>query len=652
MGNVQTSTNVYNVNGDGNAFQPNAEMVASAAPAIDLKPGVLNPNGKLFVLSGSTQLTPENLILYVDSRGDYSYLSSTTLDTLNKTALDTNSWEVLFTVTRTGCGPLSIHDYASTHTGYVGANADDAALNGLVTDGLFISSEDLRNFKTTLTNRMQAVASWSQDLDQAMSLLTPDVMAGGASCSWKSILSFLESVLPLDNMVRIYPNEFYTVAIGKYPALKPGKEADAPPPPNGPLGEIASVMNAASSTVGLMSGSSAVLSTALDQITAKNLDLVSSDSPLPVATFTPSLAPRDYRPAFIRGVDAHWISVMDPANTIRVTTTLATRTYTLQIGPGPTKVLDMNKMMDAKLLLDISGMPIDIIAIPDFSTAVPAIALIETRVPYSSVELPTDIVAVSVIASSSMSASAMAINVRGESRLEMMHLQALFERETIVGKPYVYGLGCLLMLTPTSATTTRNPTLMDGLLTITPVLLRETTYKGDVVTSITPSDIMGNQTTEELTVALANDAVVLMENTLNEIAKVVGDVAPVASEINDTATSAIVSRLAIEETSMVRRRTGDARALPDFPSLWQKAKRAASLFVSDPRSALQAGIPILTSTGVIDAVTSAIGTTVRTGNIGRGVQDAVAILRARNSGTRWKQAFFKKVEELWPLIDG
>ncbi|AQU42729.1 VP5 [Fall chinook aquareovirus] len=652
MGNVQTSTSVYNINGDGNSFAPTSEMVASASPAIDLKPGVLNPNGKLYVLSGSSAPSPDNLVLYVTQKGDYSYIVTNTHDTLSKAALESNSWEPLFTVTRTGCGPLQLSDYTSHHSGYVGANADDAFANGPVDEGEFISSTDLKNFKTTLANRMQSVAEWSQYLDQAMSLLTPDIMAGTAGCKWKSVLEFLTSILPLDNLVLTYPNEFYTVAVGKYPALKPGTTPSSPPPSAGPLGEIASVMNAASSSVGLMNGSSAVLAAAMDKIAAKNLDLISSDSPLPVATFTPSLAPRSYRPAFIKQDDAHWISVMNPTAIIRVKTEVSAAHYTVQIGPGPTKMLDMNRMIDSTLLLDISGAHIDFMDNPDYSSAVPAIVLLETRVPYDEVQLAADIVGVSAIAAASLAVINMNVNVRGKSFIEMQHLQATFERETIVGKPYVYGFGCLLLASATASSNFKNPTLMDGELTVTPILLRETTYKGDVVDSIIPSDIMGNQTTEELAVALANDAVVLMENNLSEIAKVIGDVVPVASDVNEAATSAVVSRLAIAETMSVRARSGNPRAFPDFSALWSKAKRAASLFVSNPKAVLQAGVPILASSGVIDAMTSAIGTTVRTGSIGKGVQDAVSVLRARNSITRLRQGFFKKVEELWPVLDG
>nr|5ZVT_A Chain A, N-terminus of outer capsid protein VP5 [Grass carp reovirus]5ZVT_C Chain C, N-terminus of outer capsid protein VP5 [Grass carp reovirus]5ZVT_E Chain E, N-terminus of outer capsid protein VP5 [Grass carp reovirus]5ZVT_G Chain G, N-terminus of outer capsid protein VP5 [Grass carp reovirus]5ZVT_I Chain I, N-terminus of outer capsid protein VP5 [Grass carp reovirus]5ZVT_K Chain K, N-terminus of outer capsid protein VP5 [Grass carp reovirus]5ZVT_M Chain M, N-terminus of outer capsid pr len=42
MGNVQTSVNTYNITGDGNSFTPTSDMTSTAAPAIDLKPGVLN----------------------------------------------------------------------------------------------------------------------------------------------------------------------------------------------------------------------------------------------------------------------------------------------------------------------------------------------------------------------------------------------------------------------------------------------------------------------------------------------------------------------------------------------------------------------------------------------------------------------------------
>ncbi|QBX90057.1 major virion structural protein [Atlantic halibut reovirus] len=648
MGNVQTSTNVYNINGDGNAFKPTSEMVASAAPAIDLKPGVLNPNGKLYVVNGSLAPSSDNLILYVTSQGDYSYLGVNTTETLSKTALETNSWEPMFSVTRTGCGPLELSSYLTTHSGYVGASADDAFAKGLVTDGSFISSQELKNFKLTLSNRMRSVADWNVHLDQAMALLSSDVMAGSATCDWKSILSFLQAALPLDNLTLVYPNEFYTVAVGKYPALKPGVQPDEGPVSTGPLGEIASVMNAPSSSVGLMGGTSAQLSLAMDTISSKKLDLISADSPLPVSTFTPSLAPRSYRPAYIKGADAHWISVMNPNAIVRSTTRIGSQTYTMQIGPGATKVLDMNRMVDSTLLLDVSGMPINIVANPDYGSAIPAIVLIETRVPYNQVHVAADVIAITPIASSALSVTNSTINVRGAAFLEMLHLQALFERETIAGKPYMYGFGCLLMSSVTTASNFQNPTLMDGKLTVTPIILRETTYKGEIVEEIIPSDIMGNQTTEEMEVALANDAIVLMETNLSEIAKVVGDVLPIASDVNDSATAAIVSRLAIAETQALRARSGDAKALPDFSALWKRAKRAASLFVSNPKSVLQAGIPILASTGVIDALTSAVGTTVRTGNLGKGVQDALSILRARNSVTRLRQAFFSKIEQLWP----
>ncbi|AHJ14805.1 VP5 [Green River chinook virus] len=627
-------------------------MVASASPAIDLKPGMLNPTGKAFVLSGSSAPSAENLILYVTEEGDYSYLGVNTSETLAKASLETNSWEPLFAITRTGCGHLELSNYSVTLSAYVGANPDDAFMHGEIIDGPFISSQSLRNFKLTLTNRLQSIADWNRDLDQAMSLLTSDLMAGNATCKWKSILEFLQSALPLDSLVLVYPNEFYTVAVSKYTALRPGTVSGEPPVASGPLGEIASVMNSSSSSVGLMVGSSATLTAAMDQVTSKNLDLISSDSPLPVSTFTPSLAPRDYRAAYIKGDDAHWISVINPTAIIRTTVELSARTYTIQIGPGPTKVLDMNRMLDSRLLLDVSGMPINILDNPDYGSAVPGIVLIEARVPYDEIQLASDIVAASVVAIGSLSVVNSIVSIRGNSTLEMLHLQALFERETIAGKPYVYGFGCLLMSSVTSASNFKNPTLMDGLLTITPILLRETTYKGEIVDEIIPADIMGNQTTEEMAVALANDAIVLMENNLTEIAHVVGNALPVASDTNDSATSAIVSRLAIMETMHLRERSHDPRALPDFGMLWKKAKRAASLFVSDPKSVLQAGIPVLASTGVVDAITSAVGTTVRTGNLGKGVQDALSILRARNSVTRLRQAFFKKIEDLWPVLDG
>ncbi|ANN11951.1 putative outer capsid protein [Etheostoma fonticola aquareovirus] len=653
MGNVQTSTNVYNVNGDNNAFTPNSEMVASASPAIDLKPGVLNPNGKLYQLESGSAPDPSNLVIVVDAtEGDFSYITNNTWETLNKSALETNSWEPLFAVTMTGCGPLKLNDYTVTMSGYVGASADDAFDGGVVEDGMFISSRRLKNFKLMLSNRCEAIAKWNTSLNQAMSLLTPDLLAGSGSCKWKSILQYMQATLPADNEVLQYPDEFYTVAVSKYPALKPGASPNTPLPVAGPLGEIASVMNAASSSVGLMNGSSALLTSAMDTLAAKNLDLVCAEAPLPVATFAPSLVPRDYRPAFIKDADAHWITSVDPSAIIRVTTALSGRDYTVQLGPGATKLIDMNRMVDADLLLDVSGMPINWLDNPDYATAVAAIVLLEAKVPATEINVAADITGVSVVASSPLSIVNSTINVRGQSYLEMLHLRTTFERETIAGKPYIYGFGCLMLLSPTTSSNTRNPTLMDGLLTVTPILLRETTYKGEIVEEIVPSDILGNHTSEEMAVALANDAVFLMENSLKEVAEVIGSAVPIASDIDDSATASVVSRLAIAETISMRARSGNYRAFPDFGALWKKAKRAASLFVSNPKSVLQVGVPVLASAGVLDALTSAVGTSVRTGNIGKGVQDAVSILRARNSVTKLRQGFFSKIEELWPVLDG
>ncbi|ADZ31981.1 VP5 [Scophthalmus maximus reovirus] len=653
MGNVQTSTNVYNVNGDNNAFTPTSEMVASASPAIDLKPGVLNPNGKLYQLEAGSAPDPTNLILVVDaSEGDFSYLTNNTWETLSKSALETNSWEPMFSVTMTGCGPLKLGDYTVTMSGYVGASPSDAFDGGVIEDGSFISSRRLKNFKLMLSNRCEAIAKWNMSLNQAMSLLTPDLLAGSGSCKWKSVLQYMQKVLPSDNEVLQYPDEFYTVAVGKYPALKPGSSPDTPPPAAGPLGEIACVMNAASASVGLMSGSSALLTSAMDTLAAKNLDLVCAEAPLPVSTFTPSLAPRDYRPAFIKDADAHWVTSITPTTYFRVTTTLSAKNYSVQLGPGATKVLDMNRMVDSDLLLDVSGMPIDWMSNPDYATSVAAIVLLESRVPASEISAAEDITGVSIVASSPLSIVNSTVNVRGQHFLEMLHLRTTFERETIAGKPYIYGLGTLLLLSPTTASNSRNPTLMDGLLTITPILLRDTTYKGEIVEEIVPSDILGNHTSEEMAVALANDAVVLMENSLKEVAEVIGNAVPIASDLDDSATASVVSRLAITETASTRSRSNNPLAFPDFGALWKKAKRAASLFVSNPKSVLQVGVPVLASAGVIDALTSAVGTSVRTGNIGKGVQDALSILKARNSVTKLRQGFFSKIEELWPVLEG
>ncbi|YP_398639.1 putative outer capsid VP4 [Chum salmon reovirus CS] len=622
------------------------------SPAIDLKPGVLNPNGKLYQLEAGSAPDPSNLVLVVDAtEGDFSYLTNNTWETLSKSALETNSWEPLFAVTMTGCGPLKLNDYTVVMSGYVGASVSDAFDGGVIEDGDFISSRRLKNFKLMLSNRCEAIAKWNMSLNQAMSLLTPDLLAGSGSCKWKSILLYMQKALPPDNEVLQYPDEFYTVAVSKYPALKPGVSPDTPAPAAGPLGEIACVMNAASASVGLMSGSSALLTSAMDTLAAKNLDLVCAEAPLPVATFTPSLAPRDYRPAFIKDADAHWITSVNPSSFFRVTPLVGTRLRHSDRA-GATKMLDMNRMVDTDLLLDVSGMPINWLENPDYANPVAGIVLLEARVPATEIETAADITGVSVVASSPLSIVNSTVNIRGLTFLEMLHLRTTFERETIAGKPYIYGFGCLMLLSPTTSPNTKNPTLMDGLLTITPILLRDTTYKGEIVEEIVPSDILGNYTSEEMAVALANDAVVLMEHCLKEVAEVIGNAVPIASDMDDSATASVVSRLAIAETSALRQRSGNPRALPDFGALWKRAKRAASLFVSNPKSVLQAGVPVLASAGVIDALTSAVGTSVRTGNIGKGVQDALSILRARNSVTKLRQGFFSKIEELWPVLDG
>ncbi|QBC40934.1 VP5 [Marbled eel reovirus] len=648
MGNVQTSTNVYNVNGDGNSFQPAAEMVATAAPAIDLKPGVLNPTGKLWVIEGDAQPAADNLVMYTDENGDYSYVTETMLDALNKACMETNMWEPMFTATRTGCGPLQMRSYLTTMSGYAGASPADAFQNGYVTNGDFISTENLSIFRTTLSVRLQQSAPWLSALETAMSLLTPDVTAGTVNCNWKSILGMLESVLPIDSFVRMYPNEFYTVAVLRYPALRPGTPDGKVATRPSPIGEVAGALNAVTSEVGNMSGSGSSLSAAISTVEGKELDLISANAPLPVSVFTPSIAPRQYNPAFIKPGNAHWIAQFAPPANIRVSVQYAGSDHTIQIGPGNTRVLDMNAMIDCHLSLDISGTRIPFKDNPDFSTGIPSFVLIQTNVPADRVREAADIQSVQVITASATSAINSSTNVRGTPTFDMLHLQTVFEREMIVGIPYLYGFGTFLFPSITSSSDFSNPTLMDGTLTITPLLLRETTYKGQVVDVITPADVMGNQTSEEVTCALANDAIVLVETNLSTFARVMGDSIPIASSTDDAATSAILSRLTVTETLAMRARTGDPRALPDFATLWQKAKRAASLFTSNPALALQAGIPVLADAGIISAVTSGVSTALRTGSLGKGASDAIAKLRARQSMTLLKQAFFDKVAALWP----
>ncbi|AAM92749.1 putative outer capsid VP4 [Aquareovirus ctenopharyngodontis] len=646
MGNVQTSVNTYNITGDGNSFTPTSDMTSTAAPAIDLKPGVLNPTGKLWRPVGTSVATIDSLAIVSDRFGQYSFVNEGMRETFSKALFDINMWQPLFQATKTGCGPIVLSSFTTTTSGYVGATAGDA-LDNPVTNGVFISTVQVMNLQRTIAARMRDVALWQQHLDTAMTMLTPDISAGSASCNWKSLLAFAKDILPLDNLCLTYPNEFYNVAIHRYPALKPGNpDTKLPDAQAHPLGEVAGAFNAATSEVGSLVGSSSTLSQAISTMAGKDLDLIEADTPLPVSVFTPSLAPRSYRPAFIKPEDAKWIAEFNNSSLIRKTLTYSGATYAVQLGPGPTRVIDMNAMIDSVLTLDVSGTILPYDTNPDLSTSVPAFVLIQTSVPIQQVTTAANITAITVVSAAGASAINLAINVRGQPRFNMLHLQATFERETITGIPYIYGLGTFLIPSPTSSSNFSNPTLMDGLLTVTPVLLRETTYKGEVVDAIVPATVMANQTSEEVASALANDAIVLVSNHLNKLANVVGDAIPVASKTDDSATSAIVSRLAVQHKLSQVGQTSPTP--PDYPLLWRRAKRAASMFVSNPSLALQVGIPVLTQSGMLSALTSGVGTALRTGSLGKGVTDASEKLRARQSLTVAKQAFFDQIGSLWP----
>ncbi|ABV01044.1 VP4 [American grass carp reovirus] len=648
MGNVQTSTNVYNIDGNGNTFAPSSQMASTASPAIDLKPGVLNPTGKLWQTMGTGAPSADSLVLVVDNKGEYTYLSENMRETLNKAVTDVNMWQPLFQATKSGCGPVVLANFTTISTGYVGATADDAFSNGLVSNGPFLATMHIMELQKTIAARMRDVAIWQKHLDTAMTLMTPDVSAGDVTCKWRSLLEFAQDILPLDNLCRSYPNEFYTVAAQRYPAIRPGQpDTQVALPQPHPLGEVAGSFNAPTSEVGSLVGAGAALSDAISTLASKDLDLVEADTPLPVSVFTPSLAPRTYRPAFIDPQDAAWIAQWNGDANIRIITTYQSTDYTVQLGPGPTRVIDMNAMIDAKLTLDVSGTILPFQENNDLSSAIPAFVLIQTKVPLHSVTQASDVEGITVVSAAESSAINLSVNVRGDPRFDMLHLHAMFERETIAGIPYIYGIGTFLIPSITSSSSFCNPTLMDGELTVTPLLLRETTYKGAVVDTVTPSEVMANQTSEEVASALANDAVLLVSGQLERLATVVGDVIPIASGEDDAATSAIVGRLAIEAT-MRARHGGDTRALPNFGQLWKRAKRAASMFASNPALALQVGVPVLADSGILSALTSGVSTAIRTGSLGKGVSDASSKLNARQSLTLARKTFFKKVEELWP----
>nr|QEG08248.1 MAG: outer shell protein [Chinook aquareovirus] len=637
MGNVQSSVTNISVKGNGNRLSPNASFQASAAPTFSLNPGVLNPSGVLYTASGVSlgPVTAESLALFYDRNGEpLSYLSDATIDTLKKIVTYLDMFRPLFEDIGATCPPPKLEDFTTITSGFVGSSPY-TAIDNPVTNGYFVSMTRMRLLTMKYNTLLSQVAAWNKDLKFAGALAPINLPIGSTEVSFDAWARYLADVLPSDNICVTNPDASLACGAKMYPALRVGDSAESSH--FEAVGVIAGSVATPSEQSGSLADGAAHSGKLLGDVAAFTPDIVTASSPVPIAAFNVRPAPCTYHYNTLNPLYSDWV-VDVPATTLDVTITHAGVTYHLNIGDDKGNlVIDLNACTSSNFSFDLGNVSLH----TSYPESTVSLLLLKTTVPLQSVSTAGQISVLVLEVTTEKTSKLTRLAPDGTKRLKNLNLSWIFESEVLSAGAYVYLAPCMLQ---SSTTTMTYPTTVGGSLTITPIDNTVALLGGVRVTDVSPADLCGSLTEEEVEGAFPTHAAHLLEQKVNLCASVLSELDPSGVAITNTTVAHVAGVLAL---SPAQRLYMDRSGVRDW---FQRGLRALNFLIGNPKALITKAAPILSDPKVWTQLATGVTEAVKTGNVMHAFTDTAKRLAGLRSVTAVKEELLSKMTKRYPPV--
>ncbi|AFG73677.1 VP4 [Reovirus GCRV104] len=635
MGNAQTSVTNVTVNGDGNVIRPSAEFQATAAPSFDLNPGVLNPNGNLYIEQPDMDatVTAQSLVLLHDKTGSpYAYVADNTRETLDKIVNYIANFQPLLEASGLTCPPRMISFYCERMSGYVGTSAI-TAINNPVEDGEFITQAKMAQFRKQLGLFYDKVKDWHVDLKMAQAMLPLNVPTGTYQLEFTSYRDFMTEYLPESNICKLYPDEALEVAANLIPAIRTGLTKEISDVNS--TGLIAGAIMAPQEGGGSLTDGSNTGTSLLQDVASMNANVITASSTIPVSSLNVIPEPKSFSYDSLAPDEVYWIQQV-PSVQVRFSVDVETVTYYMGFEPAQVNtVIDLRECSSASFVFDLTGTQFA----ADYPTSKLGLLMIRLTDSITAVTPSTEIKANVLEISDATIQQRSRKAVSGLSQLATTVLTYTYEREVLPNDDaYYYLVPCTMQ--PTAYTALNYPCSVGGTLTVTPIDNTEVTVNGIMVDSIIPSELIGSQTEEEQMTCLPNEAAELLKHKVQICAGTIAKMDPSGVSEDTPAVAAVAGILALQnETRAVRL---------DIKSLFSKARRAINMLVGRPSTVLGLAKPVISDPNVWMQIATGVAEAVASGNVNSAMRDSARRLAALRSVSGAKGKLLSLVAQRFP----
>nr|QNN26234.1 muB [Reptilian orthoreovirus] len=673
MGTASSIVQNFNITGDGNSFAPTADQTSSAVPTLSLQPGILNPGGLAFKLIDPTKdptdpgalalMTTDDLPelvvtdtinaagalpisgMYLDSKPEkLTVVTEHALEQMRKN-------ESAVEISRPYLSKIAVMPQSTFFTDYivqikgcyVGTSATQAS-RSYVEGPYVITQSRMTTYMSVMATASNALSKWSRAVTEVLNIIPTTTPYGKTECDMRSVVKFLDQVLPEDHLARDYPEEM-AETVAKINGGIRWKDELTGTAPSLAINDVAAPTMATLSNTMPLAEKSETTTDSLALVNDADVDLMSCDRPISSTVWARTVDPKAYNIRVLPLEATMWLRTAAQSADFIVNWTVPedSTTYYIKIMAGA-RVINLEQTGTMTFTVDLEGKNYKTTNFEPNGKKVALIAM-QSKVPFEQWTASSMITGVTMVASETLAAAPS--STPGAAIIAKTALTYIFEREaiTVADTEVNTYLFCGFVLTETP-TTDNYPwyDVWDAVTTLTPMTTGTVTVNGATVNEVTPTSLIGAYTPTALSAALPNDAGVIMQKRAEKLAKAIKNEDDTVADEASTYSMPIMGVLALQNAGTYR----NARLSFDPASLLKKASRAFQMFLGNPQSILDMTTPVMKDPAVWRALAQGVRDGIRNKSMGAGVKSIFDKVSATKSVQKWNQGILTQIQTLYP----
>nr|QNN26256.1 muB [Reptilian orthoreovirus] len=672
MGNASSLVQNFNITGDGNSFAPTADQTSSAVPTLSLQPGILNPGGLAFKLIDPTKdptdpgalaiMTTEDLPelaitdtnnsagalpisgMYLDSKPEK--LTVVTDHALEQMRKNESAVEISRPyLSRIAVMPQSTFftDYVVKIKGcYVGASATQASRT-YVEGPYVITQSRMTTYMSIMATASNALSKWSRAVTEVLNIIPTTTPYGKTECDMRSIIKFLDQVLPEDHLARDYPEEM-AETVAKINGGIRWKDELTGKATSLAINDVAAPTMATLSNTMPLAEKSETTKDSLALMNDADVDLMSCDRPISSTVWARVVNPKSYNIRVLPLEASMWLrtAALTADFVVSWTSPDTSVTHYIKIMHGA-RVINLEQTGTMTFTVDLEGKNYKTTSLHPKAAPVGLVAM-QSKVPFEQWTAASMVIGATMVASEVLVAAQS--STPGASIIAKTALTYIFERETIPladteVNTYLF-CGFVLTETPTESNYPWYD-VWDATTTLTPMTTGTVTVNGSTVNEVVPTSLIGAYTPTAMSAALPNDAGVILQGRAEKLAKAIKNEDDSVADEASTYSMPIMGVLALQDAGKPT-----MRAKFDPVGLLKKASRAFQMFLGNPKSILDMTTPVMKDPAVWRALAQGVRDGIRNKSMGAGVKSIFDKVSATKSVQKWKQGILTQIQTLYP----